>query len=196
MDYIVNYNVSNVNIHCVIQEKDAIIERQQKEINILNERTQDLHKANQLLAKENDKLKNDLDLQKKLTEALEKFKYSLERNISVLKEYDKNRWSISDAESEVKIWEHEYLMIRRMLDKREKEENQQLIIANNAINNVNNNSGQHVNKQSTPRRSNPKNKIAEDGSAVKRYVCEYPDCGYRSNWAHDLKGHRRKHTGL
>jgi hypothetical protein len=182
MDYIVNYNVSNVNIHCVIQEKEAIIERQQKEINLLNERTQDF--------------KNDLDLQKKLTEALEKFKYSLERNISVLKEHDNNRWSISDAESEVKIWEHEYLMVKRMLDKREREENQQLIIANNVINNVNNNSAQNINKQSTPRRSTPKTKIAEDGSAVKRYVCEYPDCGYRSNWAHDLKGHRRKHTGL
>ena len=103
MDYIVNYNVSNVNIHCVIQEKDAIIGRQQKEI-------EDLHKANQLLAKENHKLKQDLDLQKKLNEALEKFKYSLERHVSVLKDYDKNRWSLSETESEVTVWEHEYLI--------------------------------------------------------------------------------------
>ena len=103
MDYIVNYNVSNVNIHCVIQEKDAIIARQQKEI-------EDLHKANQLLAKDNNKLKTDLDLQKKLNEALEKFKYSLERHVAVLKDYDKNKWSVSETESEVTVWEHEYLI--------------------------------------------------------------------------------------
>ena len=103
MDYIVNYNVSNVNIHCVIQEKDAIIGRQQKEI-------EDLHKANQSLAKENSKLKTDLELQKKLNEALEKFKSSLQTHVEVLKDYDKNRWSVSETESEVTVWEHEYLV--------------------------------------------------------------------------------------
>lgn len=186
MDYIVTYpNVNNV--HCVIQEKDVIIERQQKEI-------EELKKTNQLLIKDNEKLKNDYDLQKKLNEALENFKYSLEREIQVLKNKDNNKWSTSDAESEVKIWEHEYLMVRRMIEKKEKEES----LAAAGVHNQNKpNQTSQKPKNVSNKRSAAKHKVA-DGTgqtAIKKYVCDYPSCNYRSNWAHDLKGHKRKHTG-
>lgn len=185
MDYI--YNVNNINnIYCVIQEKDSVIERQQKEI-------EELRKVNQSMMKENEKLRNDLDLVKKLNDALEKFKFSLERNIQVLKEFDKSRWSISDAENEVKIWEHEYLMVRKTLDRKEKEELAAATVAAAVTGIIVPN--QNVPPKTTSRRNPPKPKIAEDGTALKRYVCDYPNCTYRSNWAHDLKGHKRKHTG-
>ncbi|CAG2113122.1 unnamed protein product [Medioppia subpectinata] len=194
MDPYISYTLNNQNIHCVIQEKDTIIGRQSKEI-------EDLHKANQLLAKDNDKLRTDLDLQKKLCEALEKFKYTLERHVAVLKDYDNQRWSIPDVESEVRIWEHEYLMIRKMLEKKEREE-QALIMSTNAVQCAINANSDPTNpsadQTSKQRRSAPKVRpieVGADGTALKRYVCDFPNCSYRSNWAHDLKGHKRKHTG-
>ncbi|XP_054163340.1 zinc finger protein 143-like [Oppia nitens] len=210
MDYIVNYTVNNPNIHCVIQEKDAIIGRQSKEI-------EELHKANQLLAKDNDRLLADLDLQKKLCEALEKFKYNLERHVAALKDYDLNRWSIGEVESEVRIWEHEYLMVRKMLEKKEREEQQALLMASTvalngsvantigtqssvSANNNNNDTAHqtpsHRQHQQQRRTNKPRPvEVAADGTQLKRYVCDFPNCTYRSNWAHDLKGHKRKHTG-
>jgi hypothetical protein len=97
-------------------------------------------------------------------------------------------------------------MIRKMLEKKEREE-QALIMGPNGCVGGNGihpnpdatnqpNSGQTPPKQ---RRSAPKPKTVEvgaDGTALKRYVCDFPNCSYRSNWAHDLKGHKRKHTGM
>ena len=98
------------------------------------------------------------------------------------------------------------LFVRKNIDKRERDENQALFVANQALNLLDqntdiSNSGEQSSAQTpkqTHRKSAPKTKtviVASDGTVVKRYICDYPNCTYSSNWAHDLKGHKRKHTG-
>ena len=93
-------------------------------------------------------------------------------------------------------------MIRKTLEKKERDETQALLLANHTINQMNSNTDvsqmNEQNRGQPHRRSAPKAKtivVTSDGTVVKRYVCDYPNCTYSSNWAHDLKGHKRKHTG-